>query len=73
MFSVVYWNQPVCLWVCVSVCVQDTSFCQSPGRDIKSHLVTALVVFDMVENIVWKGENADYQYFLLFSQCFPKM
>ena len=29
-------------------------------------------VFDRVENTVVKGENAGYQYFLLFSQCFPK-
>ena len=43
MFSGVYWNHPVCLSVCVSVCVQNTSFCQSAGRGIKSHLVTALV------------------------------
>ena len=27
-------------------------------------------VFDRVENIVGKGENADYQHFLLFPQCF---
>ena len=25
-----------------------------------------------VENTVGKGENAGYQHFLLFSQCFPK-
>ena len=25
-----------------------------------------------VENIVEKGENAGYQHFLLFPQCFPK-
>ena len=25
-----------------------------------------------VENIVGKGENASYQHFLLFSQCFHK-
>ena len=29
-------------------------------------------VFDRVENIVGKGENAGYQYFHLFSQCFQK-
>ena len=29
-------------------------------------------VFDKVENIVGKGENAGYQHFLLFPQCFPK-
>ena len=27
-------------------------------------------VFGRVENIVRKGENAGYQHFLLFSQCF---
>ena len=26
-----------------------------------------------VQNIVEKGENAGYQHFLLFSQCFPKL
>ena len=26
----------------------------------------------MVENIVGKGENADYEHFLLFPQFFPK-
>ena len=29
-------------------------------------------LFDRVENIVGKGENAGYQHFLLFQQCFPK-
>ena len=32
--------------VCVSVFVQSTSFCQSAGRDINSHLVTGLVLYD---------------------------
>ena len=27
---------------------------------------------DRVENIVGKGENAGYQHFLLFPQCFQK-
>ena len=27
---------------------------------------------DRVENIVGKGENAGYQHFLLFQQCFQK-
>ena len=30
-------------------------------------------VFDRVENIVGKGENAGYQHFLLFPQCFQKV
>ena len=29
-------------------------------------------VFDRVENIVGKGENAGYQHFLHFPQCFEK-
>ena len=29
-------------------------------------------VFDTVENIVGKGENAGYQHFLLLPQCFQK-
>ena len=29
-------------------------------------------VFDRVENTVGKGENAGYQHFLLFPQCFQK-
>ena len=47
MFLGAYWNQPVCRSVCpcvyVSVCVQDTSFCQRAGGGIMTHLVTALV------------------------------
>ena len=30
------------------------------------------VLFDRVENFVGKGENAGYQHFLLFPQCFYK-
>ena len=29
-------------------------------------------VFDRVENIMGKGENAGYQHFLLFPQCFQR-
>ena len=29
--------------------------------------------FDRVENIVGKRENAGYQHFLLFPQCFQKL
>ena len=43
MFSGVYWSRPVCPSICVSICVQNTSFCQSAGGGIKSHLLTAQV------------------------------
>ena len=32
----------------------------------------AISVFDRIENIVGKGENAGYQHFLLFPQCLQK-
>ena len=31
-----------------------------------------IFVFDRVENIVGKGENAGYQHFLLVPQCFQE-
>ena len=34
--------------------------------------VAKISVFDGVENIVGKGENAGYQHFLLFPLCFQK-
>ena len=34
---------------------------------------TLKLVFGRVENIVGKGENAGYQHFLLFPQCFQKL
>ena len=41
--------------------------------DVKIHVtLTIISVFDRVENIVGKGENAGYQYFLFFPQCFQK-
>ena len=30
------------------------------------------LILERIENIVGKGENAGYQHFLLFSQCFLK-
>ena len=42
MFSGVFWNQPA---IRVSVCVQNTYFCQRTDRRFKSLLVTALVYF----------------------------
>ena len=38
-------------------------------------IVTQRLKFDLgqAENIVGKGENAGYPYFLLFPQCFQKL
>ena len=33
---------------------------------------TMISVFDRIENIVGNGENAGYQHFLLFPQCFQE-
>ena len=41
--------------------------------DSKFNFAKMLIsLFDSVENIVGKGENAGYQHFLLFPQCFLK-
>ena len=40
--------------------------------DIKSVDKITISLFDWVENTEGKEENADYQHFLLFPQCFPK-
>ena len=57
MFSEVDQNQPVCLsvFLCVhvSICVQNTSFCEGAGGGIKSRLAAALAVLgykDFIEN-----------------------
>ena len=40
--------------------------------DDKNNVVQMMIpVSDRLENIVGKGENAGYQHFLLFPQCFP--
>ena len=42
--------------------------------DDNSNVAAKMMIsfYDRVENIVRKGENAGYQHFLLFSQCFQK-
>ena len=42
------------------------------AEDISNIAELIIPVFDSVENIVGKGENAGYQHFLLFLQCFQK-
>ena len=43
--SILYWNQPFCPSMCVSICAQNISFCQSTGGGIMPDLVTAQVYF----------------------------
>ena len=56
MLSGVYWYQPVCPYVgpCVrvSVCIQNTGFCQSAVECIKSHLVTSLKI-KALKTLMW--------------------
>ena len=41
--------------------------------DDKMNIAQMMIfVFDRVENIVGRGENAGYQHFLLFPKCFQK-
>ena len=39
-------------------------------REAKIVAQLCMYVFVYVENVVGKGKNAGYQYFLLFAQCF---
>ena len=41
--------------------------------DILNVVQMTIGVTDWVENIVVKGENAGYQHFLLFPQCFQRL
>ena len=49
--------------------VQIQSICR---RKIQ-HAKIMIAVCDRIEKIVGKGENAGYQHFLLFPQCFQKL
>ena len=40
--------------------------------DILNVANMTISLYDRAENTLGKGENADYQHFLLFPQCFPK-
>ena len=41
-------------------------------KNVTKIMISVLDRVDKVENIVGKGENAGYQHFLLFPQCFQK-
>ena len=50
----------------------DLSNLKALARDILSVAEKLKLVLGRTENIVEKGENAGYQHFLLFLQCFQK-
>ena len=66
----------VIVWEWVNSLLNDKSFNLSKLKafaDEKINVAQNLkFVYDRVENIVGKGENAGYQHFLLFPQCFQK-
>ena len=47
--------------------MRQNDYLWSKGLSVNEMILSA---FDKVENIVGKGENAGYQHFLLFPQCF---
>ena len=52
--------------------ILDVSKLESFADDKSSVTKMIISLFDEIENTVGKGENAGYQHFLLFPQCFPK-
>ena len=53
--------------------ILDWSKFKTFADDKISVTVKLKCVLGRVENIMEKGENAGYQHFLLFAQCFPKI
>ena len=47
----------VCVPIRVSICVQNISVCQSTGRGIKSHLVTALEPLFLKQKDLCRKQN----------------
>ena len=60
----------ICLHSLPNNKILDQSKLKEFADDKIEVLKMMIFVFDMVENIVGKGENAGYQHFLLFVQCF---
>ena len=52
--------------------ILDQSKLKAIADDTSKVIQMANFVLDRIENIVGKEENAGYQYFLLFPQCFQK-
>ena len=52
--------------------ILDKSNLKAFADDKKKVTENLKFLFERVENIVGKGENAGYQHFLLFPQCFQK-
>ena len=52
--------------------ILDTTKLKAFADDILNVAKMTISLFHRVENTVGKGENAGYQHFLLFTQCFPK-
>ena len=52
--------------------ILDRSKLKAFADDKINVLKMMIFVFDRDENIVGKGENAGYQHFLLFPQCFHR-
>ena len=58
--------------VCHCLKILDQSKLKAFADNILNVASIVIFVFDLVENIERKGENAGYQRFLLFPQCFQK-
>ena len=52
--------------------ILDTNKLKAFADDKTNAAQMIISVFDRLENIAGKGENAGYQHFLLFPQCFQK-
>ena len=52
--------------------ILDTTRLKAFANDKLNVAEMKISLYERVENTMGKGENASYQHFLLFPQCFPK-
>ena len=58
---------------CNTILSTYTKYLNNSPADHKSNVAKIMIsLLDSIENTVGKGENAGYQHFLLFPQCFQK-
>ena len=65
-------SRMICLNTISDDKIMDLSHFKTFADDKLNIAQTAEFAFNRTENIVGKGENAGYQHFLLFLQCFQK-
>ena len=68
MFSFPWWLKVTSVWERV-ICLPDNK----PTFSCTQSRLSTTLQKNTLENMMGKGENAGNQYFILFTQCFPRL